>query len=170
MTPEFVNMLVTRPRGVVLFETIELSHSRFSETYHILRNAVPKGSITVTLETGVSATCKYVPSKIQWAASKTNMSQVHNITIQDLNEKVQEEENRIPFDDDEPVSCILRTYRSDDLTKPCDGPVKLEVTAIDYDKRGCSFTASPPNANETGTGDRYTVERFPMLRGFTQTS
>ena len=65
MTPEFVNMLVTRPRGVVLFETIEMSHPRFSKTYHILRNAVPKGSITVTLETGATAICEYVPSKIQ---------------------------------------------------------------------------------------------------------
>ena len=170
MTPELAQLLINRPRGVASLEIMEISHPSFSQTYYLLKNAVRGGQIDVKLETGVTVTAVYVPSKIQWASSKTNMDQVFNITIQDLNNIIQAEESRIALDDDSPIVCRLRAYRSDDLTKPGDGPIDLEVTSIDYDKRGCTFTASPPNANETGTGERYTVERFPMLRGFTQTS
>ncbi|MGI4260854.1 DUF1833 family protein [Klebsiella pneumoniae] len=170
MTPEFRDMLINRPRGIALLEVLELSHPSFSQTYYLLRNYVRNGLLDIKLETGQVVTAQYVPSKIQWASSKTNMDQVHNVTIQDLNDIVQAEEGRVALDDDTPISCKIRSYRSDDLTAPADGPVELEVSGIDYDKRGCTFTASPPNANETGTGERYTVERFPMLRGFTQTS
>lgn len=170
MTPEFRDLLINRPRGVALLEVLEISHPAFSQTYYLLRNYVRNGLLNITLETGVQVTAQYVPSRIQWASSKTNMDQVHNVTIQDLNDIVQAEERRVPLNDETPISCRIRTYRSDDLTKPADGPVDLQVQSIDYDKRGCTFTASPPNANETGTGERMTVERFPMLRGFTQTS
>lgn len=170
MTPEFRDLLINRPRGVALLEVLEISHPAFSQTYYLLRNYVRNGLLNITLETGTQVTAQYVPSRIQWASSKTNMDQVHNVTIQDLNDIVQAEERRVPLNDETPINCRIRTYRSDDLTKPADGPVDLQVQSIDYDKRGCTFTASPPNANETGTGERMTVERFPMLRGFTQTS
>lgn len=170
MTPELADLLINRPRGVASLEVMEISHPSFTQTYYLLKNYVRNGEIDIKLETGATVTARYVPSKIQWASSKTNMDQVFNITIQDLNDIIQAEESRVALSDDSPVVCRLRAYRSDDLTKPGDGPIDLEVTNIDYDKRGCTFTASPPNANETGTGERYTVERFPTLRGFTQTS
>lgn len=166
MTPEFVNALINRPRGQIMYETMELSHPSFSKTYYLLRNPIRGGILRTKLETGIVVTNEYVPSTIQWARSKTNMDQVHNITIQDLNKIVQEEESRIGLDDSTPITCKLRVYLSTNLESPADGPVELEVFNIDYDKKGCTFQASPPNANETGTGERMTTDRFPMLAGF----
>lgn len=170
MTPELVKLLAVRPRGQVLVEVMELSHSAFSQTYYLVRNYVSGGQINIKLETGVTVTALCVPSRIQWARSKTNMDQVHRIVIQDLNQIVREEERRVPLSSDEPIRCVLRSYVSTDLNTVADGPYELEVTSIDYDKKGCSFEAKPPNTNASGTGERYTVARFPCLRGFTQTS
>lgn len=166
MTPELVNLLLNRPRGVAMLETLEISHSSFIQTYYIVRNFVPGGSIDVTLETAETVTAQYVPCTIQWAKSKTDMDQRHKITIQDLNEIIRPEEIAVSLDSDEPISCKLRAYLSTDLTAPADGPYLLEIDEIAYSIKGASFTAKAPNTNASGTGERYTVARFPSLRGF----
>lgn len=170
MSAELRKLLLNRPRGKALIETIELSHSLFSKTYYLVRNYAPGGTVSAKLETGVTVTYEYVPATIKWASSTTNMDQSHKITIQDCNQIIQAEEARIPYDNTERIQCKLRTYISDDLTTVADGPYELEIYDISYDKKGATFTAKPPNTNETGSGERYTIDRFPCLRGFAYTS
>jgi hypothetical protein len=59
-----------------------------------------------------------------------------------------------------------RTYRSDLLTTPLYGPVKLEIKEFAFNREGAKFTAKAPSLNINQTGEIYTLNRFPMLRGF----
>jgi hypothetical protein len=59
-----------------------------------------------------------------------------------------------------------RTYRSDDLSAPMFGPVVMEIQAIAMTRQGSSFEAKAPSLNVSRTGETYTIDRFPGLRGF----
>lgn len=61
---------------------------------------------------------------------------------------------------------IYRSYRSDDLTAPLDGPYKFQVNNISFKKEGATFSCGAPRLNYTATGEVYTMDRFPMLKGF----
>jgi len=50
--------------------------------------------------------------------------------------------------------------------EPAFGPFNLQINSIAFNKQGCTFTAKPVQFNKSRTGDIYTVERFPMLKGF----
>jgi hypothetical protein len=52
------------------------------------------------------------------------------------------------------------------LQTPMFGPVTLDVTDITFNKQGATFSAKPKLFNRTRTGEYYTPERFPMLKGF----
>lgn len=49
---------------------------------------------------------------------------------------------------------------------PVRGPFTLEINTIAFTKEGCTFSAKPPAFNRVRTGEYYTIEKFPMLRGF----
>ena len=67
--------------------------------------------------------------------------------------------------DTKPV-CKMRGYRSDDLSKPIHGPLTLEVNELAFNKDGAQFDAVAPYQNQSSTGRLYTLNQFPMLRGF----
>lgn len=59
-----------------------------------------------------------------------------------------------------------RTYRSDLLTEPLEGPLTFEVNSITFQKEGATLQCSASRLNLNTTGEIYTMDRFPMLRGF----
>jgi hypothetical protein len=59
-----------------------------------------------------------------------------------------------------------RTYRSDDLSGPLAGPYRFEVANIAFQKEGATLTCGAPRLNLNQTGEPYSMDRFPMLRGF----
>lgn len=61
---------------------------------------------------------------------------------------------------------LYRTYRSDDLTAPLVGPIKFEMDSVAFQKQGATIQCSARKLNLTATGELYTMDRFPMLRGF----
>jgi len=59
----------------------------------------------------------------------------------------------------------FRVYRSDDLTAPIYGPFLYDIPAVVLTREGTSFAASAQSLNVVTTGEYYTTDRFPMLRG-----
>jgi hypothetical protein len=59
-----------------------------------------------------------------------------------------------------------RVYRSDDLTAPLDGPFLFQVNNIAFQKDGATLQCSASRLNQNTTGELYSMDRFPMLRGF----
>lgn len=61
---------------------------------------------------------------------------------------------------------LYRTYRSDDLSQPLSGPHRFQVDNIAFQKEGAIFQCTAARLNLSATGEIYTMDRFPMLRGF----
>lgn len=152
--------------SVVQLELMEISHPNFTKVYRIVRNAV-KG-ITVTLETGATAAFDYYPMRIENNGSKDDLDQSFTITLGDLGEVLPKELDSVASSQgfDVKPAVTYRTYRSDDLSRPLFGPVLLEVESFAFNREGSTFTAKAPSLNINKTGERYKLERFPMLRGF----
>jgi hypothetical protein len=151
--------------NIVQLETIELSHSDFTQTYRVVRNAT--NGITATTETGASVAFTYYPLAIDAAETRDNLDQSFKITLGDLGEILPTELDAVATADgfgEKPV-LIYRTYRSDVLTAPL-FVVTLEVESFTFNEQGSVFQAKAPSLNINKTGELYTFARFPMLRGF----
>lgn len=151
---------------VVQLDLIEISHPSFSQTYRIVRNAT--AGITVTLETAAVVAFQYVPMKVTRNSAEGDLDFSIKIDLGDLGEIIPTETDAIALDDAFTTKPTVkyRTYRSDDLTAPLDGPIELVVDEFAFNWSGCSFTARAPSLNLIATGETYDSERFPMMRGF----
>lgn len=162
----YAEFFLNSKSSIVQLELMEISHPNFTKVYRIVRNAV-KG-ITVTLETGASASFDYYPMRIENNGSKDDLDQSFTITLGDLGEVLPKELDSVASAQGFDVKPVVtyRTYRSDDLTSPLFGPVLLEVESFAFNREGSTFTAKAPSLNVNKTGELYKLERFPMLRGF----
>jgi len=151
--------------AVVELETIEISHPNFSKTYRVVRNNTE--GITATLETGVSAEFEYYPVSVSKSQDTDDLDQMFVVKIGDLGDILPTEMDRVRASDNfktRPVF-IYRSYRSDLLTTILNGPITLNIKSIVFDSSGCKITAEAPRLNVNKTGEIYTLERFPMLKG-----
>ena len=163
---KYISFFLNAPSSIVQIETIELSHPNLSKTYYIVRNVT--NGITVTLETGDAQFFEYYPLSITQDTDQNTLDSSIDVKLGDLGEIVPIEMDNIQNADAFSIKPLLvyRSYRSDDLTAPMFGPLQFEVTAFSFTNQGASFTAAAPALNINGTGEIYTLTRFPMLRGF----
>lgn len=152
--------------SVVQLETLEISHPDFTKVYRIVRNAVE--GVTLTLENGTSAMFDYYPLQIENAGVRDDLDQSIKINLGDLGEVLPKELDEVSSNNGFGIKPIViyRTYRSDDLTRPLFGPVTLEVSTFAFNREGSTFEAKAPSLNINKTGETYSLDRFPMLRGF----
>jgi len=61
---------------------------------------------------------------------------------------------------------IYRGYSSADYSQVLEGPFSLKVTDTVRTHEGAALEASPRKLNALRTGERYSLTRFPYLRGF----
>lgn len=153
-------------KSVVLLETLEITHPDFSTVYRIVRNAV--GGITATVEGGLVRNFFYYPTRITKGARADDLNFSIQADFGELGEIVPQELDAIRLADGFGVKPTVkyRSFRSDDLSAPLDGPYILEAEQFACDAFTCSFVASAPQLNFLGTGEIYTLARFPMQRGF----
>lgn len=157
---DLTDYFLNRTADVGRYECLSISHPSFSKTYNIVRNA----RLGITAE-GVDY--EYYPLEITSIGDRPNLDSGFKITLGDLGEIVPVELDAVANDDAFNVkpTVIWRTYRSDDLTQPLQGPLELEIKDFAFNRSGCSFEAKAPSLNNNRTGEIYTVTRFPMLRG-----
>jgi hypothetical protein len=152
--------------NVGLLELLEISHPSFSQVYRIVRNKVD--GVTVVLETGISETFDYYPVKISPTSDKNDLDQNIQIDFGDLGTVLPPELDRIADDNSWAIkpTLIYRAYRSDDLNEPLYGPITYEISQVPFKQQGASIKAGAPKLNQNATGEVYSTDRFPMLRGF----
>lgn len=153
-------------RNVVALELVEFSHPAFSQVYRRVRNA--REGVTVTLEDGTVATFDYYPMQITELGDQIDLDTGVRIDFGDLGEVLPKELDRAYAEDNMAVKpvVIYRVYRSDDLTAPMLGPLRLEATTFSFTREGASFEAAAPYVNNSKTGESYNLSRFHTLRGF----
>lgn len=150
---------------VVQLECLEIRHSAFSKTYRIVRNAV--GGVKVKHECGCGYTYEYYPCSMRLSGPSDDLDHVLTVNFGDLGELLPLEMDNVRLYDSfrEFPSVEYRTYRSDDLSAPLYGPLLLEVRKINFTREGVTFEARAPSLNSSKTGERYSIARFPMLKG-----
>lgn len=152
--------------SVVQLELLEISHPDFSQTYYLVRNAT--NGVTVTLEDASVIEFAYYPLRISPIGSRENLDFGIRVDLGDLGDVLPVELDAVASASGYDVKPTVkyRTYRSDDLTAPLYGPVVLEVESFSFTREGASFEAKAQSLNLNRTGEGYSFDRFPMLRGF----
>lgn len=162
----YAEYLLNSSRSVIEYETVEISHPNFTQTYRVVRNAV--AGLTAKVETGITSTFQYYPLKISASGARDNLDCSLTFQLGDLGEVLPAEMDAIDAASGWTTkpTVIYRTFRSDDLTAPMFGPITLEVVDFSFKREGCQFEARAPWLNVVKTGELYDLDRFPMLRGF----
>jgi hypothetical protein len=163
---EYSEFFLNAGSNVAELELIEISHPNFTQTYYLVRNAI--NGVTVTLEDSSSQAFQYYPLQITALGSGNDLDQALKIQLGDLGEVLPAELAAVYAADGFGTRPTLkyRTYRSDDLSAPLYGPITLEISRLAFERSGVAFEAHAPRLNSTATGEVYTTNRFPMLRGF----
>ena len=163
----YISFYLTSRSSVVQLELIEITHPNFTRDYRIVRNH--RSGLTVTLPgEGAPSVFDYFPLRIAKGATRDDLSQHLRIDIGDLGEEWPEQLDAVAAADGFDVTPKVRywAYRSDDLSEPLVGPLEYEVKAFTFTETGASFTAEAPDLNQSMTGESYSLDRFPMLRGY----
>ncbi|RLC78862.1 MAG: hypothetical protein DRI61_09075 [Chloroflexi bacterium] len=163
--PDYNEFFLNSSSAIIQYETLEITHPNFSQDYFIVRNNTE--GLTATLEDSSSQAFEYYPLRIDPTDSVDNLDFGISVTLGDLGELINEEIAAVIAADgfETRPTVLYRTYRSDDLTAPLVGPLRLEMQGVTCNREGAVFTARAPSLNLTTTGELYTFERFPMLRG-----
>lgn len=161
----YTQFFLNSTSDIVAYDCIELSHPNFSAVYRFVRNN--SNGITVVLESGVTVTFDYVPMKIEQSGSSDDLDQTMRIDFGDLGEQLPQELDRVRKADNFLIkpTMVYRVYRSDNLSL-MHGPIVLEVSTVPSTKQGATINARAPRLNVNGTGETYTVDKFPMLGGY----
>lgn len=155
--------LASAPQNVHPIQTLEISHSAMSRTFHLWREPYA-GTTTAD---GIAKTMTPANIKINLAGSEGHLDQKFTIAIDtvDPENTLRNELDRIPVATLEKIVIIYREFLSDDLTAP-QATARLQAESISYVKGAANITAVSPRLNVTRTGESYVPREIPMLRGF----
>lgn len=166
VTNDYIDFYLNSPQYLVALECLEISHPGFTKTYYIVKNAT--NGLTVQHEDGAIIDYEYWPCSINKTTVTNDLSSGIDVDLGDLGEILPTELKAALAYGDGTVkpSLVYRIYRSDNLKKPMDGPFRLQIKQISYNRQGTSFTASAPAINNNITGELYDLQRFESLRYF----
>lgn len=146
-------------------ELFEITHPDMTQAYRFCLQALD--GITVNVGDG-PVLFPYYPAEVQASPSTDDLEAEISVQLGDLGETMPTEIDAIAEAGGMHVRPIMRywVYRSDDLSAAIYGPIVLEVETMAHEELGSLIEAHAPRLNATKTGERYEIERFPMLRGF----
>lgn len=153
-------------RTNIRFETIQISHSAFSQTYSLVANA--QDGLTATLETAVEQDFEFLPYSLRRLGLNGTLDQGIHVDLGDLGQIIREEVQNVRAAKkmrEEPI-VTFRSFQSVDLTQPLEGPFQFRLSATPRTNQGASFDAAAKFLNVSSTGIRYGFNRFPMLRAY----
>ncbi|TCB50953.1 DUF1833 domain-containing protein [Acinetobacter sp. ANC 4779] len=158
----YTSFFLNAKGGLINLECIEISHSSFAEPFRYVRNDT--SGITVRHEDGLDYVYDYQLLEIQRSNVTNDIDQAMNITFADMDDTFTKALQSITTT--ERPTFKYRSYRDDDLTEPMVIIQTLEITSMSKDASGyITFEAKAPELNSVKTGDTYTLDRFPLLRG-----
>lgn len=153
---QYQKILNSQPENETYFETIIISHSKMTAPRYFVFDSVPLDAGGFT----------FIPANISAtnAANSNDLDQQASFSIADDNNELDDELYRIPLNDKEDVIVAYGRYISTDLSSPVE---YVEYTAKTVPQKEGAFTiqCGVPNLNSNQTGEVYSFDRFPMLRG-----
>ena len=165
MTDPYVDYFLSAGSEVAQLDLVEITHPDMTQPYRYVRNQ--RGGVTVTLPGDGATAFEYRPMNIRRDRDANDLVQGISIDLGDPGVVVPAEMDALVAANTYNTRPLLRywAYRSDDLSAPLIGPLKYEVVSVATKGPQCTIRAEAPERNASGTGERYTFVRFPMLRG-----
>ncbi|MHB8947559.1 MAG: hypothetical protein ACYC4S_00660 [Rhodoferax sp.] len=147
------------PQTIHPIQTLQISHSAMSKTYHLWREPYAGTAGGFAMEP--------INFEIKLAGSPGHLDQKFDIQLclVDAMDEFRDQMDRIPVNTLEKIAVVYREYLSDDLVN-AQATATLQVESISYVKGAASLSAVSPRLNVTRTGELYTPKDVPMLRGF----
>jgi hypothetical protein len=153
-------MLVSYPRGEYTIDTLTISHPLLTQTYYLTRE--PDG-VTATLENAAVVNFVGMQIDLQLNSTKDDLDQNFQFTMPDLDNALDNELQRIPYDNGTPIAVVYRAYISTDLSAPA-AVYALEVLDVSQKKGAFTLSCGVSQLNWRQTGITYNFDDFPMLR------
>jgi len=157
-------LLATYPKGKHLIDTLEISHSLFSQTFYFTRE--PFG-ITASIPDGLGGFVEvnFVGANFEPVLNqrKSDLDSDFSFTLADPENQLDDELDLIPLDNSEKIVVIYRSYNSDDLSEAGETH-RLEVLNVSQEKAVFTMSCGVPQLNWQQTGIIYDYETFKPLR------
>lgn len=156
--------LLNNPQGERIIEVVSIYHPDMSQTYHI--TPTPE-AVSVTFEDDQVIVPEPKNMRVEKSRSKDDLDEQFIFTFSDPEGLIASEADRIPLDSDDDVLVQFRTFMASDTSAPAEGPFNLlGVSMTPATDSTVTIRAQSPSLVVNRTGELYTYERFPMLRGF----
>ena len=153
--------------SVISIEAIEITHPSFDQGFYFLKNGADQ--LNLTHEDGSSHLYKYVPMSITISNVRSDLDQEIQINISDLDDKFIDAIDAIDESTSRDIRPLVRyrLYRDDMLSTPISIIQSLGMVDISKNSNGdCTINAKAQSLNSVRTGENYSLERFPLLRGY----
>lgn len=156
----YVNFLNSNPENDQLFECLIIAHSLFTKTYNLVFDSK---EFTANSPDGIETT--FAPANIRStnAANNNDLDQLATFTIEDLDNILDDELDRLPLGNTENPVATYCIY-----TKSFDDPadfVVYDVNSVPQKAGAFTLSCGAPKLNVNETGEKFDFDRFPMLRG-----
>jgi hypothetical protein len=155
--------LASAPQTIWAIQTLQISHSAMSKTYHLWREPYAGQAVA----DGVLVDIAPCNIEIKLAGNEGHLDQQFDIRLGliDIEDEFREQLDRIPVSTTEKIKIVYRVYLSDNLTA-AQATAVLEAESISYAIGAAAISAVSPRLNMTRTGELYAPKDVPMLRGF----
>lgn len=168
---ELKEIYANAPDSSIDFELIAIKAPWFSQDYY-LQN-IDTEDFNVVLETSQTVTAKYVPMSIGRTSSNADLNDERTIVIQDVNDVIASEQANFDPEIHDPEDAKIEhrgyiRYRNGTVSSIQTSVTSVTLRDVTRDSKNASSSlrASTKPANEFATGERATIQRVPMLRGF----
>jgi len=157
------NFFLTDTSAVRKVDTIELNHPDWTVPFYFQNEWIDEDMIA-TNEDAVTVTYQYQLFEVDRGNVMADLDQGVSITFADY---IDELKNAINSADHmKAITLKHRMFRDDDLSSPLDFIQTLQVLKVNNDSNGVvTFEASAEQLNSVKTGDVYTINKFPSLKG-----
>lgn len=157
-------LFATYPKGKYQIDALEISHPLFTQRFFFTRES---GGITATItnENATTEEVDFVQANFKAVLNeiKGDLDSDFSFTLSDPTNQLDDELDLIPFDDDDEIKVIYRSYNSDDFSE--EGELnRLEVLKVNQEKGLFTIQCGAPQLNWNQTGLSYDYDVWPMLR------
>lgn len=155
---DYKKFLASAPTNQREFRTIELSHPDFNETLYFVQDQLSR-SLGGRLYDALSM-------QIIEPAERDDADQILTVSLGAVANEVHDQVAQItPSGYFTPISLVYRKFYSSNTATPV-LELSLSIGTLNFDSySSASFTAEDTDFINKSSGEIYTLERFPTLRG-----
>lgn len=157
------SFFLTDTSGVRKVDTIELNHPDWASPFFFQSEWIDE-DIIATNEDLNTVTYQYQLFKVDRNNVVADLDQSVSVTFLDYIDELKYAVNSANHM--QPITLKYRMFRDDDFSSPLDFIQVLEVLKVTSNGDGIvTFDASAEGLNNIRTGDVYTINKFPSLKG-----